>query len=67
MKPKRIIKTLEGFRSDFKTNKIFQIAKFQIHYTSDQLGKTLSIGDLDNEIQFSIPFDELYKEITNAD
>lgn len=36
-------------------------ARIQVNYTSDKLGKTLSLGSLDDDIQISIPFDELIK------
>lgn len=66
MKPKRLIRTLSGFRNDFNNNEMFKSTKFQINYTSDNHGKTLSIGDLETNIQFSIPFNDIYKEITNV-
>lgn len=37
---------------------------FEVHYTSDEFGKTLSICDLETGEMISIPFDELYKIIT---
>lgn len=36
-------------------------ARIQVNYTSDKIGKTLSLGSLDDDIQISIPFDELIK------
>lgn len=36
-------------------------ARIQINYTSDNIGKTLSLGSIDDDIQISIPFDELIK------
>ena len=48
----------EGIRG-FITNH-----SFEVHYISDELGKTLSICDLETGEMLSIPFDELYKNIT---
>lgn len=59
----RFTGTVTGFRNDLKNKKIFQKTKFQVNYTSDFAGKTLSIADTENEIQFSIPFDEILKII----
>ena len=36
-------------------------ARIQVNYTSDKIGKTLSLGSIDDDIQISIPFDELIK------
>ena len=38
-----------------------------VHYTSDEFGKSLSIGDIKTNLQFQIPFDELYKIITGGE
>lgn len=37
---------------------------FAVEYTSDKIGKSLSIGNLQTGDMFQIPFDELYKIIT---
>ena len=55
---------IEGFRNEHITNKLFNKTKFQVDYTADKIGKTLSIADTKTGIQFSIPFDVIYKEIT---
>lgn len=60
----RGIWTIEGFRNEHNQNMLFQKAKFQVNYTSDTFGKTLSIADIKTGVQFSIPFDAIYKEIT---
>lgn len=36
-------------------------ARIQVNYTSDSIGKSLSLGSLDDDIQITIPFDELIK------
>lgn len=36
-------------------------ARIQVNYTSDAIGKSLSLGSLDDDIQITIPFDELIK------
>ena len=38
--------------------------KFFVQYTSDEIGKSLSIGNEQTGEMFQIPFDELYKIIT---
>lgn len=37
--------------------------KFCVRYTSDKIGKSLSIADEVSGVMFQIPFDELYKQI----
>ena len=36
-------------------------ARIQVNYTSDSIGKSLSLGSIDDDIQITIPFDELIK------
>ena len=52
---------VNGIKNDFDNQKLLQPRRFQVNYTDDQAGKTFSIGA--DGIQFSIPFDELYKII----
>ena len=63
----RFIGIVNGFSSDFKNNDLFRKTKLQVNYTSDHYGKTLSIGDTERGIQFSIPFDGILKEIMKGD
>lgn len=51
-----------GLRQDTNAMKS-EIKRFSIDYTSDRIGKTLSIGDLETGIQYTIPFDALSKII----
>lgn len=37
---------------------------FTVRYTSDAIGKSLSIADEKSGVMFQIPFDGIYKEIT---
>lgn len=39
---------------------------FVVRYTSDNIGKSLSIADEANGVMFQIPFDAVYKEICNT-
>jgi len=57
---------IKGLRNDFRNNDLFKETEYQVSYTSDLLGKTLSIGDLENNIQFTIPFDEILKMIAKG-
>lgn len=52
---------LEFFKNSSLVNPSIRNAKIQVNYTSDKLGKTLSLGSIDDDIQISIPFDELIK------
>ena len=40
--------------------------KFAIEYTDDKIGKSLSIGNLETGDMFQIPFNSLYKLITEG-
>lgn len=40
-----------------------EIAQYQVNITIDNIGATLSIGDLNTGIQYTIPFDEILKDI----
>lgn len=53
---------IQGLRADVLTGKIEKV-EFAIDYTADAIGKTLSIGDMETNIQYTIPFDELFKII----
>ena len=57
----RFLIYVDGLKSDFNNNNLFQPEKLQVNYTEDKIGKTLSIGD--GAIQFSIPFDAILKKI----
>lgn len=58
----KYIGEIEGLRMDVLTGKIEKVV-FAIDYTADSIGKTLSIGDMESKIQYTIPFDGLYKII----
>lgn len=53
--------SINGLVNDFKQGKLQQPRKIYIDYTSDNIGKTLSLGSEEDDIQISIPFDELFK------
>jgi len=55
---------VKGLSSNVKRGPLLQKADFYVNYTSDEKGKTLSIGDTLTGVQFSIPFDMIEKEIT---
>lgn len=51
-----------GFKND--TNEMKgEIAQYQVNITIDTMGATLSIGDMNTGIQYTIPFDEILKDI----
>ena len=60
---KRFIKYVFGYYNDYRNNKLFNLKKIQVNYTSDRIGKTLSLGVIGEDIQISIPFDEIEKLI----
>ncbi len=51
-----------GLRQDTNAMRA-EMTRFSIDYTTDGRGKTLSIGDLETGIQYTIPFDALSKII----
>ena len=59
----RFVGKIKGFRNDHRTGELFQETEFQINYTSDLHGKTLSIADFNTEVQYSIPFDKILNVI----
>lgn len=51
-----------GFKND--TNEMKgEIAQYQVNITIDNIGATLSIVDINTGIQYTIPFDEILKDI----
>lgn len=51
-----------GFKND--TNEMKgEIAQYQVNITIDTIGATLSIEDMNTGIQYTIPFDEILKDI----
>lgn len=53
---------IDGLRQD-ANSMTSEMKRFSIDYTADKIGKTLSIGDLETGIQYTIPFDALSKII----
>lgn len=52
---KRFHVTVKGLVNDFCNDELFQSKDIQVSYTSDKLGKTLSVSD--GTYMISIPFD----------
>lgn len=52
---------IEGFVVDFNSGKSPDLTKILVNYTSDSIGKTLSLGSELYGIQISIPYDQLIK------
>ena len=52
---KRFCVTVKGLVNDFVNDELFKSKDIQVAYTSDKLGKTLSVSDGAHMI--SIPFD----------
>ena len=44
----------------------FQKRRLTVRYTSDKVGKSLSIADEGNGVMFQVPFDAIYHEITKG-
>lgn len=51
-----------GMKNDINEMK-GEIAQYQVNITIDNIGATLSIGDLNTGIQYTILFDEILKDI----
>lgn len=52
---KRFCVTVKGLVNDFVNDELFKSKDIQVAYTSDKLGKTLSVSD--GTYMISIPFD----------
>lgn len=52
---KRFQVTVKGLVNDFVNDELFKSKDIQVAYTSDKLGKTLSVSD--GTYMISIPFD----------
>lgn len=59
--PKRFQVTVKGLVNDFYNNNLFNSKDIQVAYTSDKLGKTLSVSDGVHMI--SIPFDGIEQRL----
>lgn len=56
-----------GMKNDVNEMKLGQLVQFQVNITIDNIGATLSIGDLESGIQYSIPFDQILKDIKKSE
>ena len=55
---------VNGFHNNLNIDCMFpNPKKLTVWYTSDQFGKNLSIGDLEDGTQLTIPFDQILKMI----
>lgn len=54
---------IRGFYSDFKKERYLQPRDYQVNITIDNLGATLSIADIEEDKQYTIPIDWLIREI----
>ena len=59
----RGIYKVRGYYNDHKNDHFFEERDFQINVTIDRVGATMSVGDLQSEIQYTIPIDWLIREI----
>lgn len=57
---------INGVISDSETM-TFKPSKLYVQYTSDKIGKSLSIGDPETGISYQIPFDGLIKIILRGE
>ena len=57
---------VNGYFNDFNTDAdIFQREKIRVSYSADPIGKALSIGSDNHNIQMTIPFDAILEKINN--
>lgn len=62
----RKVYNILGLKNDTNAMK-GEIAQYQVNITIENIGATLSIGDINSGIQYSIPFDEMLKDIRKND
>jgi len=58
----RFTRQVGGMVSDLKKGEI-ELTVIHVRYTADSRGKTLSLADEKRQIQLTVPFDEILKEI----
>lgn len=57
---------VNGYFNDFNADAdIFQRERIRVTYSTNPIGKTLSIGSDDRNIQMTIPFDAILEMINN--
>lgn len=57
---------VNGYFNDFNADAdIFQREKIRVTYSANPIGKTLSIGSDNRNIQMTIPFDAILEMINN--
>ena len=57
---------VNGYFNDFNANAdIFQRERIRVTYSANPIGKTLSIGSDNRNIQMTIPFDAILEMINN--
>lgn len=57
---------VNGYFNDFNADAdIFQRERIRVTYSANPIGKTLSIGSDDRNIQMTIPFDAILEMINN--
>ena len=57
---------VNGYFNDFNADAdIFQREMIRVAYSADPIGKTLSIGSDNHNIQMTIPFDAILEKINN--
>lgn len=54
---------IKGFVNNFHTEEYFKKSKFDVLVTKDNLGITLSIGSKDKGLMYTIPLDQIYKDL----
>ena len=57
---------VNGLVSDFKTGELIKPEKLLVHVTKDKIGVSVSIASEAREIQFSIPFDSILKDLNGG-
>ena len=62
----RKVYNILGLKNDTNVMK-GEVAQYQVNITIENIGATLSIGDINSGIQYSIPFDEMLKDIRKND
>lgn len=59
---------VEGLKCKYERNRPnFKRRKLTVRYTSDEIGKSLSIADEYSNVMLSVPVDRIIKEIMEAE
>ena len=53
---------IKGYKNDVNRMELFKLTDLQINITADETGATLSVGDLEEGIQYCMAIDKLISD-----